>query len=479
MIPVEDYKDLRGWLAQVEKWGELKEVEGVNPDLELGDLASLISNSPNNPAVLCNRLKGLKAGYRVLLNALGSDRRLSLALRLPPPEDEIHFVRLWKEKVKTISLIPHIRVTSSPVTQNHLSGKQVDMRRFPAPRWHELDGGKYVGTGCCVITRSPEDGWVNVGTYRAMLHGPNAIGFYAEPGRQGRLHRELWWRRGKPCPVAVVFGCDPLIFIVSSLNLPAGTCELDYAGGIKGEAIETIEDESTRLPVPASAEFVVLGECAEGDLLEEGPFGEWTGYYGSERAPQPVIRIKSVYFRDEPIFFGRPPIQPPSSQARTQGLLRSALLWNYLESAGLTGITGVWLHEAGGASLLSVISLSQKYPGHATQVGITAAQCGVGIRNGRFVIVVDEDIDPSDLQEVVWALCTRSDPARSAQLIRRSFSSPLDTGVLPGEIHNSRLVIDACKPYERIHDFPASLKIDPERSKSAREKWGFLLNSKP
>lgn len=478
MSVAERYKDLREWLDIVKKFDELRCLDGVDPDLELGDLASLVSDSANNPTVLCDRLKGVKAGYRVLLNTLGSQTRLSLSLSLPPPEDDAHFISLWREKVKTISSIPYVTVKNSPVTKNHLTGNQIDIRKFPTPRWNPLDGGEYIGTGCCVITKSPEDGWVNVGTYRAMVHGPDAIGFYTEPGRHGRLHRDLWWKSGKPCPIAVVFGCDPLVFITSSLRLPARTCELDYAGGIKGEPIETIEEETTGLPLPASAELVVLGDCTEGDLLPEGPFGEWTGYYGSDRAPQPVIRIKSIYFRDDPIIFGRPPIAPPSAQARTQALLRSALLWNYLQGAGMTGIQGVWLHEAGGANLFSVIAISQKYPGHATQVGIVAAQCGVGITNGRYVVVVDEDIDPSDLQEVVWAICTRSDPARSAQLIRRSFSSPIDTGVLPGETHNSRLLIDACKPYERIHSFPASVKVDAERMESAKKKWGFLLNSR-
>ncbi len=470
------YKDLREWLDRVDQYGELRPIEGVDTDLELGDIAALVSRSPDNPAILCDRLKDFPTGYRVLLNTLGSKRRLALCLSVPPPDDEIHLVWLWKEKLKSIALIPPTKVKNGPVTQNHLIGNKVDIRRFPTPRWHDLDGGKYIGTACCVITRSPENGWVNLGTYRAMVQGADAVGFFAEPGRHGRLHRELWWKKGKPCPVAVVLGCDPLLFIVSSLNLPAGISELNYAGGIKGEPIEILEDEATGLPIPASAECVLLGECSEGDTLPEGPFGEWTGYYGSERSPQPVVRIKSIFFRDQPIIFGRPPIKPPSSQARTQGILRSSLIWNHLEGAGIPGVKGVWLHEAGGGSLFSVISIDQKYPGHATQTGIVASQCGGGIRNGRFVVVVDDDINPSDIQDVVWTVCTRCDPARAFQMVRRSFSSPLDTGVLPGEVHNSRMIIDACKPYERLHSFPPSLRIDPQRLADARKKWGFLLN---
>lgn len=478
MQQAERYTDLRQWLAIVERSDELRRVDGVDQNLELGDLATLVSESADNPAVLCDRLKGVPAGRRVLLNLFGSQKRLALSLSLPPPENDAHFVSLWREKVKSIPSIPYVTVKNSPVTENRLTGGAIDIRQFPTPKWNPHDGGEYIGTGCCVITKPPDGGWVNVGTYRAMVHGPDAIGFYTEPGRHGRLHRDLWWKEGKPCPVAVVFGCDPLVFIASSLRLPANTCEYDYAGGIKGEPIETIEDEATGLPLPASAELVVVGECAEGDLLPEGPFGEWTGYYGSDRAPQPVIRIRSIYFRAAPIIFGRPPIAPPSAQARTQGLLRSALLWNYLQGAGVTGIQGVWLHEAGGANLFSVIAISQKYPGHVTQVGIVAAQCAIGITNGRYVVVVDDDIDPSNLQEVVWAICTRSDPARSNHIIRRSLSSPIDTAVLPGEIHNSRLVIDACKPYERLRTFPQAVKVDGERMENAKKKWGFLLGSK-
>jgi 4-hydroxy-3-polyprenylbenzoate decarboxylase len=472
------YRDLREWLDIVENFGELRSVAGVDPDLEIGELATLVSDTADNPAVLCEKLKGVPSIGRVLLNTLGSHRRLALSLSLPETESDADFIRLWREKVKAISAVPCVETKNGPLTKNRLTGGEIDVRKFPTPRWNPLDGGEYVGTGCCVVTRSPEDGWVNVGTYRAMVQGPDAIGFYTEPGRHGRLHRDLWWKRGKPLPVAVVFGCDPVLFIASSLRLPAGTCEYDYAGGIKGEPIQAIAEEISGLPIPATAELVAVGECAEGDLLPEGPFGEWTGYYGSDRAPQPVIRIQSIYFRDDPIIFGRPPIAPPSAQARTQALLRSALLWNYLEGAGMTGIEGVWLHEAGGANLFTVIAVKQKYPGHVTQVLTVAAQSAVGITNGRFVIAVDEDIDPANLQEVVWAICTRSDPVRSAQLIRRSFSSPIDTGVLPGETHNSRLLIDACKPYERIHSFPAAVKVDAARMESAKKKWGFLLNSK-
>jgi UbiD family decarboxylase len=128
-----------------------------------------------------------------------------------------------------------------------------------------------------------------------------------------------------------------------------------------------------------------------------------------------------MLFRDDPIIFGRPSIKPPSSQAGTQGLMRSALIWNQLEAAGIPSVKGVWLHDAAGGNLFSVICIAQKYAGHAMQAAIVASQCGGGIRNGRFVVVVDDDINPSDIYDVLWAVSTRCDPAppfrRSAALL--------------------------------------------------------------
>ncbi len=126
-------------------------------------------------------------------------------------------------------------VTSGPILENVKTGDEIDMTIFPTPHWHELDGGRYIGTADCVITGEPEEGgWVNVGIYRVQIHNKNTLGLYVSPGHHARIMREKYWEKGKSCPVVVTFGQDPLLFLVAGQSMPYGMSELDYYGGLRG-----------------------------------------------------------------------------------------------------------------------------------------------------------------------------------------------------------------------------------------------------
>jgi 4-hydroxy-3-polyprenylbenzoate decarboxylase len=148
-----------------------------------------------------------------------------------------------------------------------------------------------------------------------------------------------------------------------------------------------------------------------GELAPEGPFGEFTGYYAGGRSDQPVVRIRRVYHRDNPIMTVASPIRPPSNFSYSKCVMKSGMIWDEVERAGLSGVRGVWCHEAGAARLFNVISLKQAYAGHARQAGLLAASCQSGSYLGRFVVVVDDDIDPTNMFDVLWAMSTRCDPA--------------------------------------------------------------------
>ena len=163
------------------------------------------------------------------------------------------------------------------------------------------DGGRYIGTGDVTFTASPDIGRINVGCYQQMLHGPRRVGLYCSPGKHGLLDREAWWKRGKPCEVVVAYGIDPVMFMLAAQVFGARESELDVAGGIMGRGIELTEAETVSLPIPAQAEFVIEGKVSEGDVMEEGPLGEFTGYYGRERSPQPVIDVTALHYRKSPI----------------------------------------------------------------------------------------------------------------------------------------------------------------------------------
>src|SRR6266542_3329493 len=245
-------------------------------------------------------------------------------------------------------------------------------------------------------------------------------------------------------------------------------------------SVEITRGPVTGLPIPADAEIAVEGFATTQELLVEGPFGEWTGYYGSASREEPVLHVEALYYRNQPILVGSPPGQPPDEQARYRALLRSALLRDDLEKAGIPDVVGAWQHEVGGSRLFTVVAITQRYPGHARQVLHVASQCHAGAYAGRYVVVVDDDIEPTNLEEVMWALCTRSDPATSIDIIQRAWSTPLDPRIPPErkrvkDFTNSRGLIDATRPWEWRDEFPP-LNVPPrEHREAARKRWGYLL----
>jgi 4-hydroxy-3-polyprenylbenzoate decarboxylase len=155
--------------------------------------------------------------------------------------------------------------------------------------------------------------------------------------------------------------------------------------------------------------------------------------------------------------------------------MKAGMIWDEVERAGLSGVQGVWCHEAGGARMFNVISIKQAFAGHARQAGMLAASCQSGSYLGRFVVVVDDDIDPTNLFEVVWAMCTRCDPAEDIDFIRKAWSGPLDPRIPRGVTTNSRAVIMACRPFERIAEFPPVAEASPELRARVEAKFRDVL----
>ncbi len=460
---------LRSWLKQAEALGELRTIEGADWDLEIGGVADLVTERGSSPAVLFDSVKGYPKGHRVLVNSLGSTKRLGLSLGMPQDLSSLEFVVEWRRRSKALKHIPPSVVREGPVLENIRRGRDVDILSFPTPRWFELDGGRYIGTGSVNITRDPEEGWVNLGTARVMIHDANTVGFYIAPGRHGRIHRDKAFLRGEPFKVAISVGHDPLIFLAGALEVPYGVCEYDFIGGIRGKPVEVIEGELSGLPIPASAEIVLEGECAQGDEKTEGPFGEWTGYYGSSSRPEPIVKIRSVMYRNDPIILGY--------TRKWRAPLKAALVWDDLEAAGVPDVRGVWYHEAAGAAyLFLVVSIKQRYPGHTRQAGMIATQCHAAAYLGRYTVVVDDDIDPTNLDEVLWAVCTRSDPEKDIEILRRCWSGPLDP-IIPRDEKgfNSRAIIDATRPYEWLDSFPRVARSSRELRARVLERWGNRL----
>jgi 4-hydroxy-3-polyprenylbenzoate decarboxylase len=477
------YRDLREWLKQVDDFGELKTVEGANWDLEIGAITEMARKEAKTPpCIVFDSIKDYPKGHRLAVGLLNSIKRVALTTDMPLDLPPMEFVREWRQRIKDLKPVPPNVVKDGAFMENVWEEKDVDLLSFPTPRYNVGDGGRYIGTGHLTISRDPDEGWVNLGTYRIMIHDEKNLGLYISPGRHGRIQMEKYFAQNRPFPVAVAIGYDPLIFMASAFEVPYGLSEYDFAGGLRKEPIDVVRLERTGLPVPATAELIIEGECLPGDQKAEGPLGEWTGYYASSVREEPVLRVKRVYFRNNPIMTGAPPSKPPTEATFYKSFWRSAMIWDELEKAGVPDITGVWCPPEGNTRLFTVVSIKQRYPGHARQAGILASQCHAAAYLGRFTVVVDEDIDATDMKDVIWAMTTRCDPVEDIEILRRCWSSPLDP-ILPmnkkskESSFNSRAIIDACRPYDWIKDFPQSVKVPDELAKQVRAKWGKQILS--
>jgi 4-hydroxy-3-polyprenylbenzoate decarboxylase len=481
------YTDLREWLNTVDKQGELLRLSGVSHDLEMAGIAEILVREGKQPppAILYDDIPDHPPGYRTLFGMFSSPRRLAMCLDLPPCElDPVSLTRNWRQKRRELRFMPPKAVRSGPVQDHVLTGKDVDLLTFPSPRFHEFDGGRYFGTGHCVITRDPESGWVNLGTYRIMLVDRDRLAIHMLPTQQGDIMFNTYMAEKQPMPVAIAVGVDPALLFASITRIPWGLSEYDFAGGIRGEPIEVINGPYTGLPIPAWAEIVIEGECLPGELIDEGPFGEWHGYYanlGLEPVPEPVVRVKTVLYRDDPILTCMHGGKPPHDYTLARCVTQSVMIWDALESCSVPGVAGIWCHEAGAGSLLSVVSLRTAYAGHARQAGVIASQIPQSL--GRYTIVVDDDVDPCNLQEVMWAVVTRADPERAIEILHYCRSNSADT-TIPMQnkrqsktLYNSRAIIDACRPYEWKHEFAPIVQVTPEFRSHLLKKWETVFKA--
>ena len=462
--------------------GELRDVAGADWNLELGAISELNVRRTPHPALLFDEIVGYPKGFRVLTCSTSSSTRLSSVLRLGVERDHHSLVQKlrgkpaeWQAQVANFEPVVS---ESGPVLENVRGAEALDLEVFPSPLWHEHDGGRYIGTGCCVVTRDLDSDWINVGTYRVQLHDKHTVGLDMVPGKHGAIQYDKYMKAGEPFPVVIVLGCDPLGCLISGIEVGFETCEYNYVGAILGEPVSVVKGELTGLPFPAASEIVLEGWAHVDDVRTEGPFGEFHGYYPGKEGSAPAVKIERVYYRNDPILLGMPPGKPPNDYSYSKAVMRSALLFDALQAAGVPDVEAVWAHEIGGARMFNVVAIKQRYAGHAKQAGHILNQCGVGAYMSRYSVVVDEDIDPSDLQEVMWAVATRTDPTIDIDIIRRGMGSKNDPMFVAYPYDaplSSKAIIDACRPYDHLHEFPAVAEASKELRERTRKKWKELF----
>lgn len=472
--------DLRAFIKAVDSAGELATIKGAHWNKEMGAVTEVLYRQKveKAPMLIFDDVPDYPSGFRCTYGMFGSPLRLSLALGMEPGLSDQrmemlnHFRKVIKKGFKQVA--PKV-VTEGPVLENIIEEEEVDLLKFPVPVHHEEDGGRYIGTACGVITRDPDTGRVNVGTYRVQVTGGRTCASYISNGKQGLIHRDKYLKAGKPCPVVIVVGMDPITYLSSGYTFSDSISELDWCGGIMGRPHEVIEGSLTGLPFPARSEIVLEGFIMPDETVLEGPFGEWHGYYAGEARDEPMIKIQRIYHRDSPILTCAASQKPPHAHLFERCFLRSAALLDSLEGAGIPDVVGAWTHQAGSGRTFVAISIKQRYFGHSTQVGLVASQVNPVGYISRWIVVVDEDIDPTDIHDVIWAMGTRCDPKDRTTLLKNCWSSRLDTVVTDySKLYNSRMVVDACIPYERLGSFPAVAQTSKELAREVRNKYPAL-----
>lgn len=456
-------RDLRRWINQLEQEGLLKRIFAeVDWKLEIGSITRRVT-SQEGPALLFENIKDHKNtwGRRFFTNGVGSEERIALALGLDRKAGYKEVVRTIKDRC--FKLTKPVFTERGPVKENIIKEDMVDLLQFPVPKFHEKDGGRYINTFASIVTRDPDSGEYNLGVYRGMITGKNKIGVLLLATQHWGLHYAKYKAMGKPMPVACVYGWDPCLFFISSMPIqhpyvPYG--EYEHLGGLMGSPVELIKCETNDLLVPASAEIVIEGFVSPdpSDFVMEGPFGEYPGYYGGARSPKPAIDVTCITFRNDPILRGLLEGSSPGKLCEDgywYAVGQSAATWHALEMAGVPGVRDVWSPRESTSTILRV-RIDKLYRGHANQVASAIWGTSVGNYAGKFVMVVDNDIDIHDEGAVNWALSYRCNPGMNQIAFYTGCGSALDpsvplsvrSGLKYGQGKWTKVLIDATMNWE-------------------------------
>lgn len=482
---------LRTWLAELEAHGELARIQAeVDWDRELSAITR-INLSLGGPGLLFESIKGYRNGRctKFLTSAVGNRKQVCLLLGVDPATSDAGLVRHLKSKYR--SGVKPVQVPTGPVKKNVLRGDDIDLFEFPVPRWHELDGGRFIDTFCGVITRDPDSGAMNVGLYRGQVVGSRQIGKLLVPTQHWGAHFSQYRHNSVPMPIAIVYGWHDVLPFCAGSPFPRTVCEYDMMGAILGRPVELVKCETNDLLVPASAEIVVEGVISPdpATFMMEGPFAEYPGYAGGKPSAKPVVDVRCMTHREDPILRGtlegaRPGF--PTEDSTLCAYSWSALAWNMLEDAGVTGVTDVWMPPVVTGTNI-VVQIRKAYRGHAAQVGNALWGSSAGQFFFKNVMVVEEDIDIRDPQALEWAFAYRVN-AGEGQLLTfgPTFGSPLDpsTPRAQADVRKygtgrwTRLLIDATRNWEFDPNpdwgnrrFPPINKLPSELEERIHKRW--------
>ncbi|MED4788850.1 phenolic acid decarboxylase BsdC [Bacillus atrophaeus] len=470
------YQDFREFLAALEKEGQLLKVdEEVKPEPDLGAAARAANNlGDKSPALLFNNIYGYN-NAQIAMNVIGSWPNHAMMLGLPKDtpvkEQFFEFAKRYEQFP-----MPVKREETAPFHENEITEDINLFDLLPLFRINQGDGGYYLDKAC-VISRDLDDpdnfGKQNVGIYRMQVKGKDRLGIQPVPQHDIAIHLRQAEERGVNLPVTIALGCEPVITTAASTPLLYDQSEYEMAGAIQGEPYRIVKSNLSDLDIPWGAEVVLEGEIIAGEREYEGPFGEFTGHYSGGRS-MPIIKIKRVSHRNHPVFEHLYLGMPWTECDYMIGINTCVPLYQQLKEAypsEIVAVNAMYTH-----GLIAIVSTKTRYGGFAKAVGMRALTTPHGLGYCKMVIVVDEDVDPFNLPQVMWALSTKMHPKHDAVTIPDLSVLPLDPGSDPSGITH-KMILDATTPVAPETRGHYSQPLDsPLTTKEWEQKLMDLMN---
>jgi 4-hydroxy-3-polyprenylbenzoate decarboxylase len=420
---------LRDFLAELEASGELLRIKDeVDAEYEICAFCRHVADE-EGPALLFDSIKGYE--MPALANLFGTEKRIAMALGVELKDMN----RIIAERLRT--RIPPVLIDrkDAPCKEVVSTGADVDLTKIPFPLWNVGDGGTYITAGLNMGAH-PEWG-KNAGIYRNMFRSKNEIFAQIAPDHQQRLfYQDL----GKGCPMAIVLGPDPLLYLAACSDFPLGDYEMDVAGALRGRPLRTVKAETIGLEVPADAEIVIETEYT-GEMGDEGPLNEYTGYQ-SEKRKAPIWRVKAITTRRDPImqmaFLGKPPNETcVLFRALEDGIALETMKGRFPLVTGISRPANM----ARDFWCFVQTDPKKKRPGIIRNLLLAMTYL---MPRQKYLVAVDDDIDINNIYDVLWAISTRVDPARDTFIVAETGTGPLDPSSREISL-TSKLFIDATK----------------------------------
>ncbi|PCK09981.1 MAG: 4-hydroxy-3-polyprenylbenzoate decarboxylase [Alteromonadaceae bacterium] len=483
------FKDLRDFISLLEKKGLLKRIQQeVSCELEITEICDRTLRK-GGPALLFENVEGYD--IPVLANLFGTPERVALGmgqestdslrevgellafLKEPEPPESLRDAWSKLPVFKQVLNMTPKKVSRAVCQQILIEANQVDLHKIPIQTCWPGDVAPLV-TWPLVITKGPNKKRQNLGIYRMQLIDRNKLIMRWLSHRGGALDFKEWQEAhpGENFPVSVALGADPATILGAVTPVPDTLSEYAFAGLLRGSKTEVTQSTTNDLQVPASAEFILEGYIAPGEMADEGPFGDHTGYY-NEVESFPVFTVTKITHRKDPIYHstytGRPPDEPAILGLALNEVFIPLLRKQFPE------IVDFYLPPEGCSYRMAVVTIKKQYPGHAKRVMMGVWSFLRQFMYTKFIIVTDDDVDARNWEDVIWALTTRVDPSRDTTLIDNTPIDYLDFAS-PVSGLGSKMGIDATNkwPGETQREWGEPISMTQEIKDKVDQRWDDL-----